>query len=342
MQQPYFTVAPNTERLHHVRKDMAVAQRSDGFVSFGPCGTCGKEILKPKSATKAGHSYKYCNDECYRQSLIKIHAWENEAVALYAGNTFGFKKVAKIIGANPQIVRNVLLRRGVLDGKTKKKIENQRRKIEGLSKKPITIEHAEKIIFQNYKSESHKLRKFDEARHWNKHPLYKSFVSEINRVRANEVANRRYRSLTKEQRRERNLKLAASRDQEKHKANHRRWRREKMKTDPGFRLRNILSSRLYSLLKKRHHSDVLIYLGCSKEYLVRHLETQFCRGMTWANYGTYWQVDHIIPCAVYDHANIEQVKLCWNWQNLRPLESEKNLAKSATITEPQQHLPLCL
>jgi 5-methylcytosine-specific restriction endonuclease McrA len=336
VQQPNFTVAPNTERLHHVRKDMAVAQRSDGLVSFGPCGTCGKEILKPKSATRPGrHVYKYCNDECYRKSLIKIHPWENEAVALYTESTFGFKKVAKIIGAYPHAVRNVLFRRGVLDFETKKKLENERRKREGLNGDRISIALGEKIIFQNYKSESYRLRKFDEQRHWGKHP-------EVARFTARKSSFNKYQSLSKEQRRAYNFKVVARRDPERYKANLRSWKRNKNQTDPGFRLRNILSSRLYNLLKKKHNSDVLIYLGCSKEYLIKHLETQFRRGMSWANYGTYWQVDHIIPCAVYDHANIEQVKLCWNWQNLRPLESEKNLAKSATITEPQQHLPLCL
>jgi hypothetical protein len=82
-------------------------------------------------------------------------------------------------------------------------------------------------------------------------------------------------------------------------------------------------------------------IGCSQSELRRHLELQFKGGMTWANYGTKWHVDHILPCASFDHTDPRQVAQCWHWTNLRPMEAKKNIAKGARITEPQLSLLLC-
>jgi hypothetical protein len=64
--------------------------------------------------------------------------------------------------------------------------------------------------------------------------------------------------------------------------------------------------------------------------------------MRWDNHGQRWHIDHIIPCAAFDHSKPDEVALCWNWQNLRPEWAAANQRKSATITEPQQHLALVM
>ncbi len=53
--------------------------------------------------------------------------------------------------------------------------------------------------------------------------------------------------------------------------------------------------------------------------------------MTWENYGTYWHVDHIYPCAKFNFEKEEDRKKCFNWTNLAPLECIENLKKSDTI-----------
>jgi hypothetical protein len=81
-------------------------------------------------------------------------------------------------------------------------------------------------------------------------------------------------------------------------------------------------------------------IGCDTHQLAAHLESKFKRGMTWANYGTHWHVDHIMPCAVFDHTKPEQVRQCWHFSNLAPLEAKKNMAKGANIEAPQLSLLL--
>jgi hypothetical protein len=81
-------------------------------------------------------------------------------------------------------------------------------------------------------------------------------------------------------------------------------------------------------------------VGCSTSHLQMHLQSKFKRGMTWENYGTHWHVDHVIPCAAFDHTKPEQVRQCWHFTNLRPLEAKANMAKGAKIEAPQLQLLL--
>lgn len=112
--------------------------------------------------------------------------------------------------------------------------------------------------------------------------------------------------------------------------------------DPGFRVQCNLRHRLKDLMKTTkkggaHHVSALI--GCSTKQLAKHLESQFRKGMSWDNYGIDgWHVDHILPCATFDHNDPKQVAQCWHWTNLRPLWAKENMNKSDTITEPQMNL----
>lgn len=120
--------------------------------------------------------------------------------------------------------------------------------------------------------------------------------------------------------------------------------REKLKC-PKFRTRKNLSKRLWELLTQsgeQKKTSVMKYVGCSKRQLIAHLESKFSKGMTWDNYGTYWHVDHILPCASFDHSDPKQVAQCWHWTNLQPLMAIENVKKGDSITNPQMSLLLCI
>lgn len=113
--------------------------------------------------------------------------------------------------------------------------------------------------------------------------------------------------------------------------------------DPGFKIARNLRNRFKEIMEvardpSRKWNSSLI--GCDTHRLAAHLESQFTRGITWENYGTHWHVDHIIPCAAFDHTKPEQVRQCWHFTNLRPLEAKANMAKGAKIEAPQLQLLL--
>jgi len=61
------------------------------------------------------------------------------------------------------------------------------------------------------------------------------------------------------------------------------------------------------------------YFGCNAEFLRRFLEFQFNGRMSWDNFGTVWKIGHVLPLREFDQTKEEDLKLCWNWINLRPV-----------------------
>ena len=119
-----------------------------------------------------------------------------------------------------------------------------------------------------------------------------------------------------------------------------KWRINKSKSDPAWRLAQTMRSRLSGIIKGANMGGMQGFIGCNIDQLRRHIESSFTKRMTWDNYGTYWHVDHILPVSSFDHSDKKQVKQCWHWSNLEPLEVKANLAKSNNITKPQMNLLL--
>ena len=117
------------------------------------------------------------------------------------------------------------------------------------------------------------------------------------------------------------------------------WAEQRKRVDPNFALRRHLRARLSDLVRRARaikRSSALALVGCSLAELKRHLESQFARGMTWANYGRVWHIDHIIPCAKFDLTDERQQRLCFHYLNLRPLLAQENLRKQDKLTSPAQ------
>lgn len=73
-------------------------------------------------------------------------------------------------------------------------------------------------------------------------------------------------------------------------------------------------------------------LGCSVESFWLYLESQFESGMTRENYGTAWEVDHILPCALFDLSKPDHQARCFHFSNLQPLTPLANKEKGAKAT----------
>ena len=63
---------------------------------------------------------------------------------------------------------------------------------------------------------------------------------------------------------------------------------------------------------------VFTLLGCTALALVAHIEGQFVEGMSWSNYPTAWEVDHINPLSQHKLADPQQAALACSFRNLRP------------------------
>lgn len=106
---------------------------------------------------------------------------------------------------------------------------------------------------------------------------------------------------------------------------------DRYRLDDIFRLRLIIGSQLRDSLKRqnvsKHGRSWEKMLGYTKKELKIHLEKQFTKGMSWANFGSFWHVDHVVPISWFK--TYEQViKRGWALKNLQPLEAKLNVAKN--------------
>ena len=114
-------------------------------------------------------------------------------------------------------------------------------------------------------------------------------------------------------------------------------RRERRKNDPIYKLQcNVRCALAYGL---RYHqgykgtSSTWTALPYTPEQLKEHLESQFDGSMTWDNYGSYWDIDHIYPQSKLPFDSLEHPNFleCWRLENLQPLEKIENIRKSNKI-----------
>jgi hypothetical protein len=118
--------------------------------------------------------------------------------------------------------------------------------------------------------------------------------------------------------------------------------KEKITSDPCFKLRKRISCAIYKILNKKNTKiSIINVLPYTMEELKTHLQSLFEPWMTWDNWGRYnsktwndldkntwtWQIDHIVPQSILSYKNEKDYNFikCWSLSNLRPLSSKQNI-----------------
>jgi len=105
--------------------------------------------------------------------------------------------------------------------------------------------------------------------------------------------------------------------------------KNKKQINKNFWILHCLRSRINKSLKRNSKSrHTLDLIGCSINFLKKHLQSKFKSGMSWSNYGK-WHVDHIRPCASFDLSKELEQRKCFHYTNLQPLWALENLRKSS-------------
>lgn len=110
----------------------------------------------------------------------------------------------------------------------------------------------------------------------------------------------------------------------------RKWMREKRRTDPMFAVNSRMSRAIWNSLKgKKAGRSWESLVGYTVDDLMRHLERQFCKGMSWAN-RHLWHIDHRVPLSSFSFVSSDdpEFRAAWALSNLSPLWRGENLSKS--------------
>lgn len=110
--------------------------------------------------------------------------------------------------------------------------------------------------------------------------------------------------------------------QQEHKEEIKEYRKNQYKTNKNFRFSCLLRNSIKRFFKGYKSDRTEKLLGCSYEFAVKWIETQFTPEMSWDNI----HIDHIRPLASFNNIEQDKFKAC-NWRNLQPLLENDNLEK---------------
>ena len=101
--------------------------------------------------------------------------------------------------------------------------------------------------------------------------------------------------------------------------------------DPMYRMICSLRTRVSAFcrgVKQNKPAGTFSMLGCPVDIFKKHIESKFCNGMSWDNYGE-WHIDHIIPLSA---ANTREALIELNhYSNLQPLWGRDNISKGNRV-----------
>lgn len=105
------------------------------------------------------------------------------------------------------------------------------------------------------------------------------------------------------------------------------------KLDLWYKLAHSLRARLYKICNLKWCSKknrTLEYVWCTKEFLVKYIESKFLEWMSWENRSD-WHIDHIIPISSFNLEIESEIHKAMNFTNLQPLWATDNIKKSNRI-----------
>jgi hypothetical protein len=85
------------------------------------------------------------------------------------------------------------------------------------------------------------------------------------------------------------------------------------------------------VLEKAQSAEYAPYFGIDIEGFRKWIELQFTEGVNWENFGSSWQLDHIVPVAYFDFGIREDLLVCWNFINIRVERLELNKARGNRV-----------
>jgi hypothetical protein len=107
-------------------------------------------------------------------------------------------------------------------------------------------------------------------------------------------------------------------------------RQDRRRASTAMRMDNTIQRASNMLISGRYQTSPTFIertgFASEAEFLAS-VETTFAPGMTFANHGTVWELDHKIPREAYDFDKPEDVKRCWSAKNVHALMKAANKEK---------------
>jgi hypothetical protein len=109
----------------------------------------------------------------------------------------------------------------------------------------------------------------------------------------------------------------------------------------SYRLRSRIKQAVKHNKNEKSAYRTMSLLGCSIPNFKIYIESKFEVGMSWENWGygrDKWNLDHIVPCALFDLTKQSHQKRCFHFSNYQPMWQPENFKKGSRVANPQLRL----
>lgn len=104
--------------------------------------------------------------------------------------------------------------------------------------------------------------------------------------------------------------------------------KQKRVSDNYFRTVETLKSKFHRAINRKLSNPFVKILGIDKQIFLSWITFLFKGEMSFDNYSLLWEYDHVLPISLFKFNDDVDVKICFSWTNLQPLEKETNRYKS--------------
>lgn len=108
-----------------------------------------------------------------------------------------------------------------------------------------------------------------------------------------------------------------------------KWK-NRYKNDLKFKLKSLMQANFHLFFKDKGLNKNLSFnkiINYTYNDLIKHLETNFRPGMSWDNFGKLWEIHHIKPQNMFNALIEQEIKKCWDINNLLPLWKTTEISK---------------
>ena len=121
-------------------------------------------------------------------------------------------------------------------------------------------------------------------------------------------------------------KLHKIKYREKYLKREKEYEKNKRK-NPSYRLSSAISRQIWGFLKgKKSGRKWETFIDYTFDELKKHIEIKLTEEMSWSNYGSIWEIDHVTPKSWFKNTE-EDVKKAWALENLQPKLKAHNRSK---------------
>lgn len=85
------------------------------------------------------------------------------------------------------------------------------------------------------------------------------------------------------------------------------------------------------ILEKQKCLSYAPYFGLDNTKFREWIELQFDIDQQWENFSSAWYLDHVVPVAYFDFTNENDLRLCWNFINIRVSRTDKSGVNSQNV-----------